>query len=268
MPESRRLDAPTTDAASNDEAQIEALLLEGLDRYFDHRYDDAIHVWTRVLFLDRSHARARAYIDRARTALAERQRRADELLQASQDLIERGDTEAARDVLQEAVAHGGDDERAAALRLKLERQARARATAVVDTKPTTVREEIVPAWGWRRQSRWMAAVGIVAGIALAGVVADIVSREWLAPASVADVAANRPERSALTVLSTADVALIRARALYARGRLAEALQALDRVPASSASREEADVFRREIQRLLLATAQQPRSATSRGPNPS
>ena len=37
-------------------------------------YEQAIHVWTRVLFLDRGHARARAYIERARSALAERQR--------------------------------------------------------------------------------------------------------------------------------------------------------------------------------------------------
>ena len=41
----------------------------------------AINVWTRALFFDRSHARARAYIDRARSALAERQREAEELLQ-------------------------------------------------------------------------------------------------------------------------------------------------------------------------------------------
>ena len=43
------------------------------------RHELAINVWTRVLFLDRGHARARAYIERARSAVAERQREGEEL---------------------------------------------------------------------------------------------------------------------------------------------------------------------------------------------
>ena len=62
-------------------AKIEQLLLVGLDHYFAAQYDHAINVWTRALFLDRSHPRARAYIERARSALAERQRESEELLQ-------------------------------------------------------------------------------------------------------------------------------------------------------------------------------------------
>ena len=62
------------------DAKIEQLLLAGLDHYFGARYDQAIAVWSRALFLDRNHARARAYIDRARNALAERQRESEELL--------------------------------------------------------------------------------------------------------------------------------------------------------------------------------------------
>ena len=56
------------------DAKIEQLLLAGLDQYFAGQYDQAITVWTRALFIDRSHARARAYIERARSAQAERQR--------------------------------------------------------------------------------------------------------------------------------------------------------------------------------------------------
>jgi hypothetical protein len=44
------------------DARVEELLLGGLDHYFAGHYDLAINVWTRVLFLDRGHARARAYI--------------------------------------------------------------------------------------------------------------------------------------------------------------------------------------------------------------
>src|SRR5437867_2806403 len=60
---------PAASEADRD-AKIEQLLLAGLDHYFAAQYDFAISVWTRVLFLDRSHARARAYIERARSALA------------------------------------------------------------------------------------------------------------------------------------------------------------------------------------------------------
>src|SRR5947199_294993 len=67
--------------APDRDAKIEQLLLLGLDHYFAARYELAINVWTRALFLDRSHPRARAYIERARSALAERQRESEELLQ-------------------------------------------------------------------------------------------------------------------------------------------------------------------------------------------
>ena len=104
------------DEAASRDSQIDALLVDGLDRYFNGRYEDAIHLWTRVLFLDRTHARARAYIDRAKTALNELQRRSEELLQASRDLLDQGQTEAARELLTEAIAVSADDAQAAALR--------------------------------------------------------------------------------------------------------------------------------------------------------
>ncbi len=63
--------------AGDCQALIEQLLLAGLDHYFSGRFEEAIHVWTRVFFLDRGHARARAYIERARGAVAERQREAE-----------------------------------------------------------------------------------------------------------------------------------------------------------------------------------------------
>src|ERR671935_105108 len=84
MTESSRSDpAHAHDGApeADRDAKIEQLLLIGLDHYFAAQYQQAINVWTRALFLDRSHARARAYIERARTALAEAQRESEELLQ-------------------------------------------------------------------------------------------------------------------------------------------------------------------------------------------
>jgi hypothetical protein len=57
--------------------RIDQLLTAGLDDYFAGRYERAVQVWSRVFFLDRSNARARAYIERARSAVAERQRVAE-----------------------------------------------------------------------------------------------------------------------------------------------------------------------------------------------
>src|SRR5260221_2106717 len=167
MPESQRLEpSPAADGGVVRDSQAEALLVEGLDPYFAGRYEDAVHIWTRVLFLDRSHARARAYIDRARTALAERQRRSEEMLQAGQHLLDRGETDAARHLLTEAVATAGDDERAAALRLKLERVERAHSAARPGKLAITSAPQVVARWAWPRKSP--ALVVIAAALAAGG----------------------------------------------------------------------------------------------------
>src|ERR1700688_3298962 len=89
-------DAPEADR----DAKIEQLLLAGLNLSSPAQYAFAFSVWTRVLFLDRSHARARAYIERARSALAERQRESEELLQTGVAAFDRGDCEEAGRLLQ------------------------------------------------------------------------------------------------------------------------------------------------------------------------
>ncbi len=108
-------------SAEDRDAKIEQLLLVGLDHYFAARYELAINVWTRALFLDRSHARARAYIDRARSALAERQRESEELLQNGVAAFQRGDGEEARRLLQAAIDGGAPSEEALAVLDRLNR---------------------------------------------------------------------------------------------------------------------------------------------------
>ena len=100
---------------SDRDAKIEQFLLVGLDHYFAARYELAINVWTRALFLDRSHARARAYIDRARSALAERQRESEELLQNGVAAFHRGEGDEARRLLQAAIDGGAPSEEALAV---------------------------------------------------------------------------------------------------------------------------------------------------------
>src|SRR5436190_2058916 len=110
-----------TASGSDRDAKIEQLLLIGLDHYFAGRYELAINVWTRALFLDRSHARARAYIDRARSALAERQRESEELLQNGVAAFERGEGDQARRLLQAAIDGGAPSEEALAVLDRLNR---------------------------------------------------------------------------------------------------------------------------------------------------
>ncbi len=235
-------------AGPDRDSRVESLLVEGLDRYFAGRYEDAVHIWTRVLFVDRAHPRARAYIDRARTALAERQRRSDELLHASQTLLDQGRTGAARQLLTEAIAVTGDDERAAALRMRLDRAERARTGMPAVEAPSSTAVSSVDAY-LQAPALWWGLVGVTALVML-WLVARVVlpasqsAEPAMTPAAVAS--------SVVPVLSSSDVALVRARTLYARGRLADALRALDRVAIESSLRTEADQLRVEIQRLLLS----------------
>src|SRR5437762_8696082 len=103
------------------DAKIESLLLVGLDHYFSSNYTQAIDVWTRALFLDRAHARARAYIERARSALAEQQRESEELLHSGVAAFERGEMDAARQLLNAAVQRGGAHEVALAFLTRIDR---------------------------------------------------------------------------------------------------------------------------------------------------
>ena len=258
MADLKRLESHATEAADRD-SRTEALLVEGLDRYFAGHYEEAIHIWTRVLFLDRSHARARAYIDRARTTLAERHRQSEEMLEASHDLLEQGRTEAARSLLTEAVAATGDDEKAAALRVKLERLERLEGAQLRREASDRVRagSPAAPLPGWRWPRRTSGALLLIGAAALALILIALGTRpsvsEWLGmrppteQLTAATVASRWPP-----ALSSSDVALVRARNLYSRGRLAEALQSLDRVDPHGPGRLAADELRTEIQQLLLA----------------
>src|SRR5262245_32877899 len=113
--------AHDVESAPSRDAKIEQLLLLGLDQYFAARYELAINIWTRALFLDRSHARARAYIERARSALAERQRESEELLQTGVAAFNRGEPDEARRLLQAAIEAGAPAEEALAVLERLNR---------------------------------------------------------------------------------------------------------------------------------------------------
>lgn len=231
--------------------QIEDLLIAGLDCYFAGRHDEAIHIWTRVLFIDRGHRRARAYIERSRLALAERQREHELLLQDGVAAMGRGDTSVARQLLSQSLRDAGPDDRALAALARLDRLAHAapayaRSAPAASPKSTGLRRPARP----RRLLPLLLILALSAGAAVIGAGAFGTPDWWsgAAPAERATDTVSTP----LPVITTAEAALVRARAMQARGRLREAAQALGMVAPQDALRPEADQMLIEIQDALLA----------------
>lgn len=241
------------------EARIEELLVLGLDHYFDHQYELAINVWTRVLFIDRGHARARAYIERARSALAERQRKGDELLHTGEAAFGRGDADSARTLIASAVEHGASRDEALALLARIERLEAASLlpAAASARKPRPhAPDEADTTTDRRNRLKWV-AVGLLAGLLLgAAVVALLIQRDVISwpPGLRRETTASAPFTTALPVPSVAELALARATSLHQRGRLHEALAALEGVRYGDPLRPRADELKTTIQRQLLGAA--------------
>jgi hypothetical protein len=251
----------SSEAADRDrDARVEELLLTGLDHYFSGQHDLAVNVWTRVLFLDRGHARARAYIERARSAIAERQREAEELLHGGVAAFQRGEQARARELLQTAVERGGGGEEAMALLQRLDRLESAAAQAPPGVRPVArPGREVVeppPDAGGRTRLVWVVS-GVVGGVLLAAFTLLSVGdrgAEWLGLTRPAPAAPPvRPEEP-LPVPAASQLSIARARTLYARGHLREALGALESVAYGDRFRPEADELRSVIQQQLLAAA--------------
>jgi hypothetical protein len=241
------------------EAKIEQLLLLGLDHYFAAEYEQAVNVWTRALFLDRSHPRARAYIERARSALSERLRQSEELLHDGVAAFKRGDTPEARRLLEAAMLQGAPSDQALALLDRLNRLEQGTGPQIPDV--TTRSGAGTGFLGSARRSAgrrtrviaWSATALIVPAAAAIFAVPNIA--KWRAvPAQRELQAAPSPsaaERS-LPIPRRAETAISRARALAAGGRLHDALVALDLVRITDPLRAEADRLRADIQQQLLA----------------
>lgn len=247
------------------EAKIEQLLLAGLDHYFAQQFDQAVNVWTRVLFLDRSHARARAYIERARSAQAERLRESEVLLHDGVNAVRRGDSTEARRLLDAAMEHGGPSDELLALLDRVERLEHSSTPAAV-----TATDEDVPrlaldatATDGVNRRRWQLAGLIGVGVITFVIAANLMRGEWeplveraLArrvdrTASAPSVASARHEAT-LPVPRRAEAALARARALVSGGKLHDALPLLESIRPTDPERAEADRIRADVQHQLLA----------------
>lgn len=272
MSEAHRTDsahAPEAAAGPDRDAKIEQLLLVGLDHYFAGRYEHAINVWTRALFLDRSHPRARAYIERARSALAEGQRESEELLQNGVAAFHRGDGDEARRLLRSAIDRGAPSEEALALLDRLDR---------VDTSAPAVPQEPVlrsaPSIGGpvshpRRSSSpppgvFIAVVVVAALAAFAAASSGVIDWRVLVGSDVptTTLSAPIPREVMPPPPRRGELSLARARTLAAAGHLRDALVALDGVRTTDPERPDADRLRADIQRQLIAFAALPPAASS------
>ena len=242
------------------DTKVEHLLLTGLDFYFAGEYDRAISVWTRVLFLDRGHARARAYIERARSAVAERQRESEELLHRGVAAFNQGQTRSARRLLTSAVEGGGPQEVALAFLERLDRLEAA--TSPVDTPPETgvqARRTARRAAGSPRRARyrWALPLAILGAVLIGGLylfsARDVLSgfvwssQRW---GQNSRLGASLPDEP-LPLPASNEIVLTRARALAVAGHLRDALQVLEAVTPADPVRAEADRLRSSIQRTLL-----------------
>jgi tetratricopeptide (TPR) repeat protein len=263
---SRPAQPPDVHDAAERDAKVDELLLGGLEHYFAGRFHEAINCWGRVLFLDRSHARARAYIERARSAVAERQRRAEELLHEGVAAFQRGDGGSARELLTSAVDQGGPQDVALSYLGRLDRlegAAHPPDPLVVGSKPGNSKRLGAADRLFRRGPRPV-RVWPLLGLAIAVTILILVatSRDLFAPLLSVDLRWGRPAAASsaagpsepLPVPRSADMVLSRVRALFASGRLKDALASLDDVPQGDPLFAEALRLRTEIQRALLESA--------------
>jgi hypothetical protein len=254
--------APASDASADADrdALIERLLLAGLDHYFEGRYEQAVNVWTRVAFLERGHGRARAYIERARGALAERQRESDELLHRGLDAYSAGDLARARELLTRAVADGGSETALVFLqRLGIAEAGHAAAAPLPSESEDGAKTGRLAMGGSRQaasageRTNWLATIAVSVMTATAILLTAQPIASWLGerPGSIPET--GRHATDALPIVRGAEMRLTRARELAAAGRPHEALRLLAAIDRGDPLRAEADSLATTIQNSLLAT---------------
>jgi len=255
MTEPQRTDSAKTPSSDTERAtRIEELLVSGLDQYFAEDYEQAINIWTRVIFLERDHDRARAYIDRARKAIAERQRESEELLHSGVAAYDDGDVDRARDLLTRAVEHGAPSDEALVLLDRINRLGGSGFDVPLPRKTAPMRRVLTEpharpnGWTWQ----WLVSAVACFAVGAALFLGASPALSWL---SEVPAGARSPQAAAdpLPIVRAADTMLDRARELYATGHLRDALRLLDRIGIADPERPEADKLRVNIQRDLLAS---------------
>ena len=253
MPETLPVDPnePGASPASDREGRIEELLLAGLDRYFAGRYEEAINIWTRVAFLERGHGRARAYIERARGAQAERERESEELLHRGIAAYQAGEMDRARALLMRAVDGGGSTDMALAF---LQRLNRFEVASDPGQRLRPARDTVGKASAIARRTRWVPTIVASAAIATAIVLLTLPVASWIAELPIAAPAPEAARPDPLPIVRTSEMTLARAQALYDSGKPKDALVLLDRIARTDPLRPEVDRLRAIAQHDVLVSA--------------
>jgi hypothetical protein len=262
--------------ASDRHALIEQLLLAGLDHYFVGQYEQAIHVWTRVFFLDRGHARARAYIERARCALAERQREAEARVAEDAVALRSGGGALA---FTATSGFGGQvaSDVAADIAVTPPRRLSRRDLWRGATEPPAVavaERATVAAPGRTPGARLRTHVLLVtlATVLLCSAAYVVVARDrlatwWRMPVDAPTASVPLGNSEPLPLPRASEATLTRAKLLFARGHLHAAVQTLSAVGADDPLRRDADVLLADVERALLESAGLRAASPSRtGPN--
>ena len=256
----RRQEAPRS---ADDDARIEHLLVTGLDHYFAGEFEAAINLWTRVLFLDRNHDRARAYIDRARSAQAERQRISEALVHQGLEAFDKGEVARARELLSDALDQGASHDVALGVLGRIDRLEvgqGAASAAPADRRRRFSRPSVPAAAEPDHRGTlalwWVTAATIVLVAAITFVlVAPNGLADWFPTQAITDApTTTAPAPGPLPVPPPTEAFVNQARTMFSSGRLRDALRALDRVPLADSLRPDADRLRAAIQRELLAVA--------------
>jgi len=233
------------------DARIEQLLLSGLDQYFAGRYERAINIWTRVAFLERGHGRARAYIERARGALAERQRETDELVHAGVAAYHAGELQAARDLLTRATNAGGSSDTAMLFIERLRRVDAASDVPVAAVADGPVVPPMPEPAGRTPPWRWFSTIAASVTVATAILLGSLRIASWLAELPIDAPVSPSAIAEPLPLVTAADLRIAQARELFTNGRAGEALRTLEAIDVGDPRHRDADRLRGEIQRIVL-----------------
>ena len=274
----QRNDVPVTTVGGADRAaRIEQLLLSGLDHYVKGQFDRAVDVWTRVLFLDRTHAGARAHIRRARAATAERFRESEALLYAGVDACERGEAVEARALLTKAIQRGGANDEVLAALDRVEHLGAVSTTAPGDAvrlrgrvrHPRRDVERVAPRRPRRRSALWLLTWPLVVAAALSAYIVGGWASSELGPIGARPRGASSVSLwsvDSLPVPSVPGLALRRAEALADEGRLSEALGVLATVGRGAGVGQGLEALRGQLQRRLLEGVTAADRGTLRSPD--
>jgi len=259
------------DAAS----RTNELFRQGEEHFAAGRFQQAIHVWTRILFVDRGNSRVRESIDKAKRVIAERQRRLDLNCAEAVRLFESGDVEGAhkraRAVLSTDAGHveaNHLEEKITALERRNEPARELPLKGPVETGPSKgivlrvprgergARADVVaPVHSRAKMTAFIAAALLVFGVSALylyqnweGIVSDGAFRHPVASG------ASQPGKPAPSVPDLAELRYFNGARLFEQGRYREALSELSRIDRASPVTAEARSLILRIEERLLRSA--------------